>query len=476
MTADFISVPDGWEVRPLIECTSDGVVSYGIVQPGAHDEEGVPIVRVNNFDNNTLDTSSVLRVSHEVEAKYARTRLEGGEVLLTLVGSTGQSVVVPRSLAGWNVPRAIAVIRPADDVGAEWINICLQSSATAQYLDSRANTTVQKTLNLKDVKQIPVLLPPKEIKDFIESVAGSLNSKIELNRQINATLESMAQALFKSWFVDFDPVIDNALAAGNPIPEPLQARAEKRAALLAAASAADIRSASATDNAHPTQTAPHTLPGTTAPATPLQPLPADLRALFPDSFVFNEEMGWVPEGWIVEPIGNLIDRLPVGKKFSQKTASEIGQVPILDQGKSGVIGFHSEAPGVEASPDAPVIVFANHTCYMRLIMHDFSAIQNVLPFKGRELDIYWLYYATLGKQSFIEYKGHWPDFVLHKLVVPNGDLDAAFGERASNFAKAIFARETQNETLSGLRDALLPKLLSGQIELPEVEQLVAEVL
>ncbi|WXG55240.1 MAG: hypothetical protein RNU03_00875 [Candidatus Sedimenticola sp. (ex Thyasira tokunagai)] len=62
-------------------------------------------------------------------------------------------------------------------------------------------------------------------------ILGTLDDKIEFNRQMNATLESMAQALFKSWFVDFDPVIDNALAAGNPIPEPLHARSEVRKTL-----------------------------------------------------------------------------------------------------------------------------------------------------------------------------------------------------------------------------------------------------
>lgn len=68
--------------------------------------------------------------------------------------------------------------------------------------------------------------------------------------------------------------------------------------------------------------------------------------------------------------------------MQKKTAEEKGTVPILDQGKSGLIGYHNDKPGMMASPDDPIIVFANHTCYMRLIMFDFSAIQNVLPFSG----------------------------------------------------------------------------------------------
>ena len=174
--ASDIQIPEGWSCKTLEECTIDGNVTYGIVQPGNHVEGGIPVIRVNNFQNGYLDLDGVLKVSPEVEAKYSRTRLKGGEVLLTLVGSTGQSIVAPKDLAGWNVPRAIAVIRADEETGADWINLCLQSHTTQHFLDSRANTTVQKTLNLKDVRQIPILQPPKQVKKFIESCVTSLGA------------------------------------------------------------------------------------------------------------------------------------------------------------------------------------------------------------------------------------------------------------------------------------------------------------
>ncbi|MBE0493873.1 MAG: restriction endonuclease subunit S, partial [Thiomicrospira sp.] len=204
--SEYVTIPEGWSCKTLVECTIDGNISYGIVQPGQHDENGIPVIRINNINNGQLNLSNVLKVSLEIEQKYKRTRLKGGEVLLTLVGSTGQSFVAPKELAGWNVPRAIAVIRANEEVGADWINICLQSTETMHFLNIRANTTVQKTLNLKEVRDIPILIPPKNVKDSIENLALSLSDKIELNRQTNQTLEQIAQALFKSWFVDFDPV------------------------------------------------------------------------------------------------------------------------------------------------------------------------------------------------------------------------------------------------------------------------------
>ena len=118
-----------------------------------------------------------------------------------------------------------------------------------------------------------IFLPPLETQKAIAHILGSLDDKIELNRQMNATLEAIAQALFKSWFVDFDPVIDNALAAGNPIPEPLQARAEARKAL------GDKR----------------------------KPLPEAIQQQFPSAFEYSDELGWIPEGWRVNKLNSLLD-------------------------------------------------------------------------------------------------------------------------------------------------------------------------
>jgi len=227
-----------------------------------------------------------------------------------------------------------------------------------------------------------------------------LDEKIDINRQINQTLEEMAQAIFKSWFVDFDPVkakIEAKVNGQNP----------ERAALCAISGKTDNE----LDQLPPDQLAQL----------------AATAALFPDELV-DSELGLIPKGWEVKKIEEVIKRFPVGKKYSQKTASAQGQVPILDQGKSGIIGYHNDKAGVKASPHDPIVIFANHTCYMRLVMYDFSAIQNVLPFKGADFDIYWTYAATYGKQKFDEYKGHWPDFIFKRVIAPTNQLDKKYGE------------------------------------------------
>ena len=262
-------------------------------------------------------------------------------------------------------------------------------------------------LNKSDFSCLEITLPPLSEQKRVAHILGTLDDKIELNRRMNATLESMARALFQSWFVDFDPVKRNA-EGGESRPE---------------------------------------------------------DALFPNSFE-ESEMGEIPKGWRVMKVGDFVDRLSVGQKYDQKTVFPVGSVPVLDQGKSGVIGFHDNKPGVNATLDRPVAVFANHTCYMRLITFPFSTIQNVLPFVGKDADTLWCYYATEGRLTFSEYKGHWPDFVIQKTPKPPRELTVEFGRLVKPLVTRIRNNEEESRVLATLRDTLLPKLLSGDLNVP----------
>ena len=175
-------------------------ISYGIVQPGEHHWDGVPILRVGDIRQNGIDGSAPLKVSASVEAGYARTRLRGGELLMTLVGTVGQMAIVPKAMSGWNVARAVAVIPVRDDPGAAWVRLALTAPEARSLIDSRLNTTVQATLNLGDLAELPVLLPPLESRVQIMAHIGGLDDKIELNRRLSETLEKMAQALFEASF------------------------------------------------------------------------------------------------------------------------------------------------------------------------------------------------------------------------------------------------------------------------------------
>ena len=144
------AIPVGWRYELLGDLVEERGVSYGIVQPGSEAADGVPIVRVNNIRNGRIDTTDMLQVAADIEAKFLRSRLRGGEVLLTLVGTLGEVAIVPQNLRGWNVARAVGVIPVRNDPGSLWVSICFRSAFIQHCIRTWATTTVQATFNLRD--------------------------------------------------------------------------------------------------------------------------------------------------------------------------------------------------------------------------------------------------------------------------------------------------------------------------------------
>ncbi|TNC84175.1 MAG: restriction endonuclease subunit S [Thalassolituus sp.] len=458
--------------RVLISDVCDLIVDcVNKTAPVVEFETPFKMLRTPNVKGGRVSTDDCRYVTAETFEKWTRrSTVLRDDVLLTREAPLGEVGIVKSDESLFLGQRLMQYRANKEVLNPDFLAYSfLSPDLQHQFRMHEGSGSVVSHIRVGDCSKFELNIPPIDVQEKIANILSTLDQKIALNRQINTTLESMAQALFKSWFVDFDPVIDNALAAGHEIPDELAARAARRDALRQQTNKTTNKTTGATGAVSVEQGLPDT-------GLSDQRLPPEIQQLFPDRFVFTEEMGWVPEGWEVKTIGDVVNRFSVGKKFSQKTVFDSGEVPVLDQGKSGIIGFHNEKPGVLASPNDPIIVFANHTCYMRLVMHDFSAIQNVLPFKGKSVDVYWLFYGTLGKQQFNEYKGHWPDFVIHNLVLPKNHLDRVFGEYVSGMCKGIYERDIQNESLADLRDSLLPKLLSGQITLPDAEQQLAEVL
>lgn len=298
------------------------------------------------------------------------------------------------------------------------------------------------SLTTKILGKMPISFPPIEIQKELSKQLFSIDQKIHLNTQTNQTLEQIAQAIYKSWFVDFAPTRAKAavLAAGG-------SAAEAQTAAMAAISGQTPAALAALARQNPAR---H------------QQL-ATLAAAFPAALVSIEGHGEIPAGWEVKRIGDVVQKIPVGKKYSQKTVMAKGKIPVLDQGRSGLIGYHNDKAGVQASLEKPVIVFANHTCYMRLITYDFSAIQNVFAFRGKDCNVLWLYLATLGKQQFVEYKGHFPDFLIKEIVMPPKAVTELFGNQLKHLFQKMATNNQENEVLSEIRDTLLPKLLNGEL-------------
>ena len=198
-----MAVGDGWREVKFSDLLIDESISYGIVQPGFHTEnDSVPIVRVNNIKSGKINVSDVLKVASKIESKYQRTRLFGGELLITVVGSIGECAVVPNELKGWNVARAVSVARIKPGYEIDFVKYSFLTEDVKFQMYGNTNDTVQPTLNLSSIKNLIFRLPPLTEQKAIAAVLSSLDDKIDLLHRQNQTLEAMAQTLFRQWFIE----------------------------------------------------------------------------------------------------------------------------------------------------------------------------------------------------------------------------------------------------------------------------------
>ena len=192
-----------WSEYRFSELLENESISYGIVQPGSHTEtDSVPIVRVNNIKSGNIYCDNVMKVASSIEKNYSRTRLVGGELLITVVGSIGECAIVPQSLAGWNVARAVSVARIKDKYDKQFVRYAFKTDDIIFQMYGNTNDTVQPTLNLSLLKELKFLLPPLPEQKAIAAVLSSLDDKIDLLHRQNKTLEAMAETLFRQWFVE----------------------------------------------------------------------------------------------------------------------------------------------------------------------------------------------------------------------------------------------------------------------------------
>lgn len=316
---------------------------------------------------------------------------------------------------------------------------------------------------LSSLKQIEIELPPLSIQNKIIEIIESLDKKISLNNNLNQILEQMSQTIFKSWFVDFDPVIDNALDAGNPIPEALQSRAELRQKVR---NSADFK-----------------------------PLPADIRALFPAEFE-ETELGWVPKGWKISTAG---DELVVKGGSTPSTSNadfwENGTIHwtspkdltgndskvLLDTSKKITeLGLKKISSGllptdtVLMSSRAPIGYLALAKTPMA-INQGYIAIPSSKNLSS-EYIIYWLenimddIKGMAGGTTFAEISKS--AFKTINLVIPSKNIVDEFTRLAHQHFEKVVSNTRQITALTNLRDTLLPKLISGELSLEDLPNLV----
>ncbi|HWI81741.1 restriction endonuclease subunit S [Ramlibacter sp.] len=189
-------LPAGWAWATVEQLNpADRPCAYGVLQPGEHVEGGVPFVRVGDVKDGRIERSEMKCIDVDIAAAYPRTRLRGGEVVLTLVGAIGRTAVVPASLAGGNVARAVGVLPVAPDLNATWVEVWFRNPAKIAEMTSKSHEVARKTLNLEDVRFADVALPPLgEQRRIVAEVDRRLSIVRELEAEVDANLKR-AQAL-----------------------------------------------------------------------------------------------------------------------------------------------------------------------------------------------------------------------------------------------------------------------------------------
>lgn len=414
----------------------------------SNDLNGIPVIKIGNVTGGSfVDLNSYETVSSEFLNKIPNFLTKDNDILIAMTGANVGKVsrIAPNEKSCFINQRVGRIlINKECEYSSDFIYYLLTSQRSYQYFSRIAYGAAQPNISGKLIEDLdfPNISPEQANKASI--VLKNIDRKILVNTQTNQTLEQIAQGIFKHWFIEFAPVHAkaNALGAGA---SPEQAELATMAC-LSGKTLAEI-----TALQHTAPEAYHQLQQTA-------------RA-FPSEFV-ESEMGLVPKGWEVKPIGEVLTRLKNTQKLKKEDITPYGSVPVFEQGQSILMGFFNGNPSFYATEDDPIFIFGDHTCVTHLSTIPFSIYQNVIPLKGKNIPTLWVYLAIQNKQTFQEYRRHWMELIVHNICVPNNlFLINSFVD----LNKSLFSKKdclsNQNKNLIKIRDTLLPKLLNGEIEL-----------
>ena len=191
-----------WSKTPLIKVIKQGTgISYGIVVPGDNVSDGVPMVRPSDFKNGSLDLSNVYRVTQSVEQKYSKTRLNGDEILIQVIGQPGQVMLATKECKGMNVTRNLAVIHADSEIlNREYLKQYIEKEEIQHLLFKNTNQSTLKQLPLSSLKQLEVQLPPIKLQNqFADFVKQVDKSKLAVQQSLEKT-QQLFDSLMQEYF------------------------------------------------------------------------------------------------------------------------------------------------------------------------------------------------------------------------------------------------------------------------------------
>lgn len=406
-------------------------------------ETGIPFLRSLNISPFEINKSDLKFISTDFHAKLKKSSLMPGDVAIVRTGKPGTCAVIPTWLKEANcsdlvLVRCGAKLRP--DFLCFWVNAAAQNHISANLVGA-----VQQHFNVGAAKKMMVPCPSLDEQDKLIELVGGINDRIILLRETNTTLEAISQALFKSWFVDFDPV---------------HAKQQGRAP---------------------------------------EGMDAQTAALFPDSFE-ESELGMVPKGWVVKPIGDLVPTLggatpdtknkdfwsPAEFHWSSPKDLSGATSPVLlgTEKKISAAGLKKISSGL--LPEGTLLMSSRAPIgYLAIAAVPVAINQGyiAIPSGGMLSPLYMLYWCKTNMETIkgnangstfmeISKKAFRPILV----VKPESKVLKAFEAIAGELFEQLKSNEQQAQTLADLRDTLLPRLISGQLRFPEAQALVEDAV
>ena len=377
-------------------------------------DKGIPFISARDLEIDLDDSSSFNNyISKESYEKLRSGKVENGDILFCLRGSVGKHSFV-NSLDMAAIASSLVIIRAKQDIEKRFIHYLLNDSSVKRLIQSYENGSVQGNLSVKDLSGVLVPYIDSNIQRDISKFLELFDRKIELNKNLNTVLEQITSKLFKSWFIDFDPV--RAKAEGRPTG-----------------------------------------------------LSKEISNLFPDSFE-DSELGEIPKGWEVKKVGECME-FNYGKALTAKNRV-YGNIPVY--GSNGIVGYHdtknSNGPGI-------IVGRAGNPGTVHWSQKDYYVIDSAFSVNiFNNVSAEYFFYALknlrlqrLNTGSAIPglNRNH---AYSENIVVPKLKLLEWFNQFSQNIFADQDCRLAENKNLSEIRDTLLPKLILGKIKVPDLDE------
>ncbi len=437
---------------------------------------GVPVVKIANVKDGTLVMDGCSFVAQNIAEEAREFALKAGDILIAMTGYIGDVARVrDRDLpAVLNQRVGRFSILDHKRLDQHFLFYLLRDTEVRKKIEGLGYGSAQPNVSPSLIHRVEVPLPPLPEQQAIACILGALDDKIELNRRMNQTLEAMARAIFKSWFVDFDPV----------------------------------RAKDAVRREHPGWTNEQV---SRAACPNLKP---EIAALFPDSFE-DSELGEIPKGWVIGVLDGLSATVLGGDwgvddpslEHTERTRCIRGaDIPDLQAGGMGRMPVRYLKPSslekrrlshgdlvIEISGGSPTQstgrpVLVSDRLLQRvnapLVCSNFCRL--LRPKKAVYSKFVYLWLRSMySADEFLQFENGTTGiknfaFTLfssnYKLCIPSDDVLAAFEDQVSPAFTRQQSAATEADTLAALRDTLLPKLISGVLRVPDAERIVGRTL